>query len=115
MREDVPEQPGMLSRRFMEITLKPKVQPTADMIARELVMRDSKSCGAAAQSARKKWWHERPRHIPKEDPSIEEEVILAKQVGHTSQGERALKEDPKPKARKKATKPRTNERIRHGL
>jgi hypothetical protein len=108
MGEDVPEQPGMLSRRFMEVTLKPKIQPTPDIIARELVMRGSKSVGTASQKARKKWWIEKARPIPKE-PSIEEEVFLAKQVGEP------VREDPKPKARKKATKPKTNGRKKHGI
>ncbi len=82
MDEEIPEQPGMLSRRFIEITLRANEEPTSAIIARELIMRGGHSVGAASMKARDGWWKGQ-KPVTKKEPTIQEEADLVKKTGHT--------------------------------
>jgi len=53
--DDIPEEPGLLSRRYIEMTLPKGVNPTADRVGKEIVMRGSKSITPKALLAKKGW------------------------------------------------------------
>ncbi len=80
MDEDIPEEKGMvLSRRFMEITLRANEEPTPALIARELIMRGGHSVGAACQKSRESWWGgHKPEKKQKELTAQEEVDLMAK-------------------------------------
>ena len=82
MDEPIPEEEGMLSRRFMEITLKTDEEPTPAIIAREMILRGGKSVGAASTKAREKWWNGH-KPAPKER-SVQEDKELLDKSGYVS-------------------------------
>jgi hypothetical protein len=79
MDEDIPEEKGMvLSRRFMEITLRANEEPTPALIARELIMRGGHSVGAASMKARESWWNGHKPEKKRELTAQEEVELMAK-------------------------------------
>jgi hypothetical protein len=81
MDQDIPEEPGMLSRRFMEITLKADEEPVPATIAREIIMRGGRCVSAAALKAREGWRMGKKSEPQKKDPSVQEAVELIHKTG----------------------------------
>lgn len=81
MDQEIPEEPGMLSRRFMEITLKVDQDPSPEIIARELIMRGGHSVGAASQKARDGWWIGKKPELKKKDLSVQEALEIMHKTG----------------------------------
>ncbi len=81
MDQDIPEEAGMLSRRFMEITLKADEEPKPAIIAREIIMRGGRCVSAAALKAREGWWIGEKSEPQKKDPSVQEALELMHKTG----------------------------------
>jgi hypothetical protein len=81
MDQDIPEEPGMLSRRFMEITLRADEEPSPATIAREIIMRGGRCVSAAALKARERWWNGSKSESKRKDPSVQEAVELIHKTG----------------------------------
>jgi len=81
MGQDIPEEPGMLSRRFMEVTLRADEEPVPATIAREIIMRGGRCVSAAALKAREGWWNGRKSEPQKKGPSVQEALELIHKTG----------------------------------
>lgn len=81
MGQDIPEEPGMLSRRFMEITLKADEEPNSATIAKEIILRGGRCVSAAALKARERWWNGEKTEPQKKNPSVQEAVELMHKTG----------------------------------
>jgi hypothetical protein len=81
MDQDIPEEPGMLSRRFMEITLRADEEPVPATIAREIIMRGGRCVSAAALKARERWWNGKKSEPQKKGPSVQEALELMHKTG----------------------------------
>ncbi len=81
MGQDIPEEPGMLSRRFMEITLKADEEPSPAIIAREIIMRGGRCVSAVALKAREGWRNGKKSEPQKKDPSVQEALELMHKTG----------------------------------
>jgi hypothetical protein len=81
MGQDIPEEPGMLSRRFIEITLKADEEPSAEIIARELILRGGRCVSAAALKAREEWRIGKRSEPQKKDPSVQEALEIMHKTG----------------------------------
>lgn len=81
MGQDIPEEPGMLSRRFMEITLKADEGPSPATIAKEILMRGGRCVSSAALKAREGWWNGNKSESKRKDPSVQEAMELIHKTG----------------------------------
>ncbi len=81
MGQDIPEEPGMLSRRFMEITLRADEEPSPATIAREIIMRGGRCVSAVALKAREGWRNGSKSESKRKDPSVQEAVELIHKTG----------------------------------
>lgn len=81
MGQDIPEEPGMLSRRFMEITLRADEEPSPAIIAREIIMRGGRCVSAAALKAREGWRNGKKSEPQKKAPSVQEALEIMHKTG----------------------------------
>lgn len=108
MDKEFPLAHGLLPRRYTELTLKPDVEPTEEMIIKEVIQRGSKPSSAKGMEVMRSWGN-----APAPKKTTEEEVdILKKTVwidDDPDDPKRRPREDP-PKEGQEAEKPKRKRR-----